>query len=144
MSGLCASGHCRERRHVRGTPVPDGYDVTLARHDKAASVRVVGGLFLGVGYFTAYGAAISYPGRIGALYIPVVGPWLTMSQVTLRTPKVLLAADGALQGAGAILLAAGVIGAGEQLERRLPALAKIRMTPALGRKGGGVLVSGRF
>ena len=144
QSGLCVDGTCAERRLPRGAPVPPGYDTELARSDAAASVRKVGIVFISVGYGSAYFAALSYPAVIGALYVPVAGPWLTMKQTEKVGAKALLAANGALQGAGAILLIAGVAGAGRQLVRKPEKEARIRVTPTVGRQGLGVVLGARF
>ncbi len=148
-SGLCADGVCRERRLDPGAPVPLGYDTQLARSDAAASVRLVGSIFLGVGYGSAYFAALSYPGGVGALYVPVLGPWVSIKQGETPAAKALLAANGAVQGTGAILLIGGILGAGTQLVRKEPREedqeeARIRVLPAVGSQRLGLFVHGRF
>jgi len=144
-SGLCAEGACRERRLEAGEPIPPGYDTQLARADAAASVRLVGSIFLGLGYGSAYIAALSYPGGVGELYVPLAGPWLTLKHGETPAAKALLAADGAIQGTGAILLIGGVVGAGTQLVRKEPREeARIQVAPTLDSRRLGFVLHGRF
>jgi hypothetical protein len=124
--------------------VPSGYETRLAQHDPAASARRVGGIFLGAAYGSAYVSALSYPSRIGALYVPVAGPWLTLKQVESTSGKVLLAANGALQGTGAILLIGGIAGAGLRVVRLPGEEAQVRLFPDLARSRVGVSLSGSF
>ncbi len=144
-SGLCAANVCEERRWLPGEPVPAGYETRVAQSDSAASVRLVGSIFLGVGYSGAYVAALSYPGRIGALYVPIAGPWLTLKQTDASAAKAVLAADGAIQGAGAILLIGGIVGAGTQLVRKPPAEPPpVAIVPTVSPQRWGLLLQGRF
>lgn len=144
LSGLCARGVCAERRLAPGAPIPAGYEARLARHDAAASVRLVGGVFSGVGYGAAYFAAVSYPSKLGALYVPVLGPWVGLRQIDPLAAKVLLVADGAIQGAGAILLIGGVAGAGKQLVKKPKESARVVVQPSITVGAWGLLLHGRF
>lgn len=78
------------------------------------------------------------------LYIPVLGPWLTMGFVHKKgatDPLVdaLLAFDGLGQAAGLAMLIGGALG-----RSQVPALARLQFTPLPYSRGSGVLVSGRF
>lgn len=122
-SGLCAEGACAERPHVPSLPVPEGYRVTMSRHDGAASVRRAGALFFALAYGAAYGTAVSAPRFASSLYVPLVGPWVALDRTEYPAAKGALIADGALQAMGAVLLITGIIGAGEQLIREEPSAA---------------------
>jgi len=101
-------------------------------------------VFVGTGYGSAYFAALSYPAVMGALYVPVAGPWLAMQQTEKASAKALLAANGALQGAGMILLIGGVVGAGRQLVRKPDEEARVRVTASVGRQAFGLALGARF
>lgn len=116
-SGFCVSGACAERPHRRGSPVPKGYDVVRSRHDASASVRLAGAIFLGVAFGSAYATAVAVPRFAADLYVPLVGPWLALDDFRNPINRTLIVSDGALQAAGAILLTAGIVGAGRQLVR---------------------------
>jgi hypothetical protein len=116
-SGLCAQGRCAERPYHRGDAIPPGYEVARSRHDAAASVRLAGALFLGVSFGAAYATAVATPRFTSELYVPLAGPWLAVGNFQHPANRTLLVSDGAIQAAGAILLAAGVLGAGRQLVR---------------------------
>jgi hypothetical protein len=116
-SGRCAEGSCAEQVYQPGVPIPEGYHLERAEDDAAATARFCGVLFFGLSYAGAYASAVSYPGRLGALYLPVVGPWIALGHADATVGKVLLATDGALQGAGVVLLIGGLLGAKQQLVR---------------------------
>lgn len=97
--------------------MPTGYDLARSRHDAAASVRFAGALFFGVAFGGAYVVAVAMPRRASDLYVPIVGPWLALDDYRNPLNKTLLASDGALQAGGAILLLAGILGAGRRLVR---------------------------
>jgi hypothetical protein len=147
ISGRCGNAQCVERPLEAGEPIPPGYRVQMSKTDGAASTRTAGLLFLLGGYAGAYVAALSLPSTLGAMYVPVVGPWLTLKEVDADAGKVLIATDGALQGAGLVLLVGGLVGAGKQLLRE-PAefgdAAGIHVAPRATAGGWGVQVFGRF
>lgn len=120
-SGRCAAGECVERPHRASEPVPRGYRVVTSQTDAPATARLAGAWFLGVGYAAAYAGALVLPGRLGAGYVPVVGPLLARrGRDHGAWGESLLVADAALQAAGAILLLGGWVGAGSALERLDP------------------------
>ncbi len=100
--------------------MPRGYDVVRSRHDAAASVRLAGAIFLGVAFGSAYATAVAVPRFAADLYVPLVGPWMALNDFRNPVNKTLIVSDGALQAAGAILLTAGIVGAGRQLVRAEP------------------------
>jgi hypothetical protein len=116
-SGRCADGSCAEQVYQPGAPITEGYHLERAENDAAATARFCGVLFFGLSYASAYTSAVSYPGRLGALYLPVLGPWIALGHADAAVGKVLLATDGALQGAGVVLLIGGLLGAKQRLVR---------------------------
>ena len=87
---------------------------------------------------------MSLPSQLGGMYLPVIGPWLALSHVDRAASKVLVATDGALQDAGAILLLGGLLGAGQQLVRTPAPIATLRVVPSVGPHGCGLGVLGAF
>jgi len=144
ISGLCNAGECVERAYEPGTAVPPGYDVETSYSDAAASARTAGIWFFGAGYAGAYVAALSLPSRLGAMYVPVLGPWITMGQLESGGAKAALAIDGAVQGLGVVLFLGGVVGAGKQLVRSDVPLATLQVVPTVGRDHAGVGFLGAF
>ena len=116
-SGRCAEGSCVEQVYRPGVAIPEGYHLERAEDDAAATARFVGLLFFGLSYAAAYASGISLPSRLGALYLPVAGPWIALGHIDEGYGKVLLATDGALQGAGVVLLIGGFVLAKQQLVR---------------------------
>lgn len=143
-SGRCAEGECAERIYSKGEKVPAGYRVETSDADTAAITRTIGWISLGIGYGAAYVAALSLPGNVSYLYLPVAGPWIEIAQKD-QGLKGLLVLDGAFQTVGASLLVYGIAASGHQLVRDEGLLAKMLVTPALvGRNGYGVWVVGSF
>jgi len=141
LSGRCEERVCAEQPYEAGTPVPRGYELATSTRDAAASARNAGLLFFGVGYSAAYIGALAVPGRVAALYVPVIGPF-TVLEGRETWVKGLLIADGVLQGAGAILLIGGIAGRGEQLIR--VDWAGLHFAPSAGPGGAGLEVMGDF
>jgi hypothetical protein len=140
LSGRCADEQCQEQPYRPGMALADGYHVERAEADAPATARLGGALFVGIGYGCAYVAAVSYPSRLGALYLPVLGSWIALGHVPTTEGKVLLATDGALQTAGAILLVGGLVVAGRQIVRDQVDSFALVLVPSL--RGFGV--AGRF
>ena len=144
VSGRCGAGQCIERPHLAGAPIPAGYESRLSQRDAAASARTAGLWFFAAGYATAYVGALSLPGRLAYLQIPVLGPWLALRKIDPPEGKALLAIDGAVQGAGAVLLAGGFLVAGRQLVRTKVETARVQLVPQLGPNRYGLGVLGSF
>lgn len=143
-SGRCAEGVCAERTYAKGEQVPAGYRVETSEADGAAITRIIGWTSLGIGYGAAYVAALSLPGNVSYLYVPVVGPWIEVAQKD-QGLKGLLAVDGFFQTVGATLVIYGIAASGRQLVRDEGVLARMLVTPtAMGRNGYGMCVLGSF
>jgi hypothetical protein len=143
-SGRCAEGACAERTYGKGEQVPAGYRVETSDADGAAISRTIGWTSLGIGYGAAYFAALSLPGNVSYLYVPVVGPWIEIAQKD-QGLKGLLALDGFFQTVGATLVIYGIAASGRQLVRDEGVLARMLVTPAtMGRNGYGMCVLGSF
>jgi hypothetical protein len=142
ISGLCAEGLCIERAHARDDPVPPGYQVEVSEHDAAAGVRTTGLWFFGVSYAGAYVTALSVPGKLSFMYLPVLGPWLALGNAEDDALRLLIIADGAFQAAGAALLVGGIVGRGYQLVRTES--ARVELLPKLGRDQAGLLLEAAF
>ena len=141
LSGRCEDRICAEQPYEAGSPVPRGYRVETSTRDAAASARKAGLLFFGVGYGAAYAGALAVPGRVAALYVPVIGPF-TVLEGRETWVKGLLIADGVVQAAGAILLIGGIAGSGEQLLR--VDWAGLKLAPTAGPTGAGLEVMADF
>jgi hypothetical protein len=141
LSGRCEERMCAEQPHEAGAPVPQGYRIETSTRDAAASARKAGLLFFGVGYGAAYVGALAVPGRVAALYVPVIGPF-TVLEGRETWVKGLLIADGVVQAAGAILLIGGIAGSGEQLIR--VDWAGLQLAPTASTTGAGLEVMADF
>jgi hypothetical protein len=135
-----------------GEPIPAGYH-PVQRTRKGA---VIGGaVTFGVLYFisvliAAVGAdtatATHSNNDVAGLFVPVVGPFITMTQSSSATADVFLAIDGAAQAAGAILLVYGLTTPQTVLVRD----AKLSPPPLfarpllLGKDGAGLGLVGSF
>jgi hypothetical protein len=143
-SGRCAEGVCEEQRYESGTPIPPGYSVEVSDSDAAAKCRTLGWIALGVGYGAAYVAAISLPGEVSWLYVPVIGPWAEVADKN-QDLRGVIAIDGLFQTVGAGLLIGGIATAGHRLVRDDAPAARIQVTPTrLGRNGYGLAVFSVF
>jgi hypothetical protein len=143
-SGLCVNGRCRERAYHSGDPVPDGYELLPAEEGEGVLVRNVGAVFFAIGYSAAYLCAVSMPSQLGEMYLPVIGPWMSLNDVDIVGYKALLAIDGGLQLGGAALVVAGWLGAGQQLVRIPYGRMEMQVFPQVGPGGGGLGVVGAF
>jgi hypothetical protein len=94
-----------------GQPAPDGYTPVLRTRK---GLVIGGGITLGVAYgYSALIAAVGSdlsdgPNEAGAMWIPVAGPFIQMSQTESATFRVLLAGFGIAQVTGAVLLYKGL------------------------------------
>jgi hypothetical protein len=134
-----------------GDPIPTGYHPV----QRARTGAIVGGaVTLGVLYFmTVFVAAVwtdvananheSNP--VAGLFIPVVGPFVTLTQSSSATADILLAFDGLGQTAGAVLLVWGVTSPRNVLLRDGDAQPRLVPRPMLlGKNGAGFGLSGTF
>jgi len=144
ISGLCNAGECVERPYEPGTPIPPGYDLETSHSDAAASTRTAGMWFFAAGYAGAYVAALSLPSRLGAMYVPVLGPWIAMGELDTGGAKAALAIDGTVQGAGVVLFLGGLVGAGHQLVRSDVPVATLQVLPTVGRDQASIDLLGTF
>ena len=143
-SGRCSDGVCTEREYLKGEPVPPGYRVETSTADGAAIARTIGWISLGLGYGVAYVSALSLPGKVSALYIPVAGPWIEVSD-SGQGLRGLIAVDGFFQTVGAGLVVGGIAAGGKQLVRDDPVLARFWILPAqFGRDGYGLYAHALF
>jgi len=143
-SGRCAMQICEERIREPGEDVPAGYHVETSVADSAATARTIGWVSLGIGYGSAYIAALSQPGDVSWLYLPVFGPWIEVADSD-QSMRGLLAMNGFLQTVGAGLVIGGVAWSGRQLVRDDAILAHFIITPSvIGKDGMGFWASGAF
>jgi hypothetical protein len=148
QSGRCAGYECEERPYIEGDPVPPGYRVEYSNTDSSAIVRTIGIISFSAGYAGAYVSALSLPGRLSALYVPVFGPWVVVADGSQQR-RGLIALDGAFQIVGFSLLVGGILTGGSQLLREQPmqqadaTSVQISVGPA---RGGGYQLglTGRF
>lgn len=142
-SGRCEENECVERVIPKGEAAPPGYEARTSFSDPGATARHTGIVFFSVGYAGAYVSAVTLPGKLSAMYAPIVGPWLSLSQVDETEFKGLIIADGAFQAAGAILIIGGVVSSGSQIVRTRTE-AKVHITPRLGPHMTGLDLVGHF
>jgi len=144
-SGRCADGICEEQIWDRDDPVPRGYHVETATRDVAAIARTIGWVSFGTSYAAAYVTALTLPGELSWLYVPVAGAWVEVADRD-QGGRGLLVLDAALQTVGLGLLLGGYAAAGRQIVRDdapsagLPAL---RIAP-LWSGAPGLAVGGRM
>ncbi len=111
-------------------------------HDGPATARYAGAGLFALGYLGAYVAGLLQPGVTGWLLLPVAGPWIMLAEKDDPPVPGLLAVDGVIQGAGALLLIGGIATAGKQLVRQpVPQLA---IAPSRLRDGYAVSLHGQF
>ncbi len=134
-----------------GEPVPAGYHP--AQRPRTGAI-VGGAVTLGVLYMlSAFIAAVGTDvanashgsNPVSGLFVPVVGPFLTMTQSSSATADLFLVLDGAGQTAGAIFLVWGVTSPQNVLMR--DGYAQPRLVPRpmlLGKDGAGFGLSGTF
>jgi hypothetical protein len=142
-SARCGAGQCEERRYESGTQVPNGYHVEVSHTDGAAISRIIGFISLGVGYGAAYAAALSLPGDLSWMYVPVVGPWVEVGN-RARSVRGLYAVDGLLQTVGGGLLVGGLVASGRQLVRDDAPFAKIHVVPLVSAHACELFVMSEF
>lgn len=128
-------------------PVPLGY--TMVKRPRKGML-IGGGVSFGVSYgisvlSAAIGEDISDNGQneAAAMWIPVAGPFLQMTQTDSATLRVFLFGLGAAQTTGAILLYYGLTTKKRVLVRN-DIVGSLMVTPTAGDGTAGMLLSGRF
>ena len=130
-----------------GRPVPAGYTPVYRtrRH-----LIVGGAVTLGVSYaISAFVASIGQDsgsnGRneVGAMWIPVAGPWLQLADTSSATAKFFLVGLGTAQVAGAVMLYYGMTTKNLVLVRN-DFVGNLTVAPMAGNGASGMLLSGRF
>ncbi|HXN30904.1 MAG TPA: hypothetical protein VN894_03540, partial [Polyangiaceae bacterium] len=135
----------------QGEPIPPGYHPV----QRTRTGAIIGGaVTLGSVYLmTAFIAAVwsdvaranNESSPLGGLFVPVVGPFITLTQSSSAAADFLLIMDGAAQTAGAVVLVWAVTSPRMLLAR--DGYAKPRLVPRpmfLGRDGAGFGLSGTF
>ncbi|CAN5922837.1 hypothetical protein BH11MYX4_BH11MYX4_13030 [soil metagenome] len=137
------------RDYEDGEPVPHGYHADT----RVRTGLVVGGaVTFGVMYLFSVlaGSIINDANKYSSdhtrgdfLFVPVVGPFLQMTNTSTSSGTTMLAIDGLAQAAGATMLIVGVMSPRTVLVRN--DLAEVRVTPMqVGEKGSGVGLVGTF
>jgi membrane associated rhomboid family serine protease len=112
---------------------------------------ISGALVFGIPYlYSAFIASVGEDATRGTdtrngasgLYVPVLGPFITMGQTDWASARFVLALDGLAQTAGAIMLIYGLTSPRNVLVRN--DLAMMVMPMMIGKDGQGVGVLGRF
>ncbi len=124
---------------------PDGYSVSYRRRK---GLLIAGPITLGVPYF--YSALVASIGHdsgtssVDPLIIPVVGPFIEMGNTNGSwTANLVLAADGAAQVAGAVMLYYGLTSK-KRVFVRNDLLSNTMVLPTANPHGGGFALSGSF
>ena len=137
------------RDYEEGEPVPHGYHAET----RVRTGLVVGGaVTFGVMYLFSVlaGSIVNDANKYSSdhtrgdfLFVPVVGPFLQMTNTSSSSGTTMLAIDGLAQAAGATMLIVGVMSPRTVLVRN--DLAEVRVTPMqVGEKGSGVGLVGTF
>jgi hypothetical protein len=128
-------------------PVPLGY-TPIERTRK--HLLVGGGVTFGVVYgLSAFVAAIGEDAargghnEVGALWVPVAGPFLQMGQTGSATGKFFFASVGAAQLAGALMLYYGLT-TKERVLVRNDLVGSLTVAPLAGNGASGMALAGRF
>jgi hypothetical protein len=97
----------RRMRYLEGAEVPEGY---VLQEGPNRVLLTAGILALGIPYLTGVSAAIltDFDAHSGWLVLPVAGPWLMRASESDQDTRVLLGFDGLVQGAGALMVIAGL------------------------------------
>lgn len=127
-------------------PVPPGYTPMQRRR---TGLIIGGAVTLGLSYgMSAYVAAAAasddseHP-DVGALWIPLVGPFMALNEADNNSAKFALVCAGGAQLAGAIVLFFGVTSTRHVLVRNDVAAA-LTVGPMAGKGTSGLSLSGRF
>jgi hypothetical protein len=135
-------------------PPPSGESTVVYNHQRPNKALLITGasLFVGTYVTTAAFAGANGPVADKDLYLPIVGPWINLSERTTASGRgndtrdvVLIAGSGVLQGAGAALLVTSFF-----VPERVPAArisagnVKMQITPQAGPGAGGLGAVGTF
>jgi len=133
-----------------GDPIPPGYHPA----QRTRTGMVVGGaVMFGVPYLISalVGAGTADNGCCGAMFIPVVGPFVQMTQwhtsdaSAVDTGDIFLVLDGALQAAGVAMFVYGLAVPKTVLVRNdLGIFKNVTPTPMVGKNFTGVGLTGQF
>lgn len=134
-----------------GEPIPPGYHpVQRMRRGPIIAGAVTFGVLYFLNVLIAAGAtdaanASHSSSSVNGLYVPVIGPFITMTQTSSATANVFLVLDGAGQAAGAVLLLYGLTSPQTVLKRDAYGRPTLLPQPILfGRNGGGLGLTGTF
>jgi hypothetical protein len=131
------------KNYDEGDPVPAGYHPeTRARLGLVIGGSVTFGVFYMMSVLVAGIGTLVGSSDTGTLYLPAVGPFLTMGNTTSGEVKTLLAVDGIVQTAGVVMLVAGIAAPKTVLVRNDLSARVIPMT--MGKEGYGLGVAGTF
>jgi|KBSMisStaDraftv2_1062788.scaffolds.fasta_scaffold80894_1 hypothetical protein len=132
-----------------GQPIPYGYhEETRVRKGVVISGAVVFGvLYLYNAFFASIGedasSATGNENKLGWLYLPVLGPFLEMSETSSSTAHFLLVLDGVAQGVGVTMVISALMYPKHLLVRN--DLATMTVVPMkIGMDGEGLGIVGRF
>jgi hypothetical protein len=128
-------------------PVPIGYTpIQRARKHLIVGGAVTFGVVYGLSAFVAAIGEDDARGErntVGALWIPVAGPFLQMGQTDSATGRLFFASVGAAQLAGALMLYYGVTSK-ERVLVRNDLVGSLTVTPLAGNGASGLALAGRF
>jgi hypothetical protein len=128
-------------------PVPIGYTpIQRTRKHLIVGGAVTFGVVYGLSAFVAAIGEDSARGErntVGALWIPVAGPFLQMGQTDSATGRLFFASVGAAQLAGALMLYYGVTSK-ERVLVRNDLVGSLTVTPLAGNGASGLALAGRF
>jgi hypothetical protein len=134
-----------------GEPIPPGYHPVqrVRKGPVIAGACTFGILYLISVLVAAAGTDVSNStntnNSVWGLYVPVVGPFITMTQSSTAVGNVFLVIDGAGQAAGAVLLLYGIVSPQTVLVRDDYGRPKLLPQPMLfGKSGGGIGLTGTF
>jgi len=130
-------------------PIPQGYHrETRVRKGMVISGAIVFGVpYLYSALIAAVGSDIASStgesNKVGALAVPVLGPFIEMGETGSSTANFMLAIDGVAQAAGAFMFIYGLTSPRNVLVRN--DLAMVTVTPMrFGKDGSGLGLVGRF
>ncbi len=128
-------------------PPPPGYTAVFR---KRKGLLIGGAVTLGVAYsICALTAAIgedissSDSNKVAAMWVPVVGPFIQITETDSATARVFLVGLGGAQVAGAVMLYYGLT-TEKRVFIRNDLVGSMTITPMAGKGVSGMVLSGRF